>query len=143
MNDKLTAAAFATLCTDLSRKAASDCSRSLRTTLDLAMMAAGPSAVTSIMLHVVGTNMRSLATCMTVARDQERGIDPRSNDEISVDDFLYCCLFIAAGFMAGTNTAALPMIANAMFRRVTGDEPDLPAAWKSVSGEAITEGETT
>lgn len=128
---------YAALCTDLSRKAAADVSAALSTTLDLAAMAAGPSAVTSIMVHVCGRNLSALATCMEVVRDHERGIEPDKDAELTDDDYLFCCLYLAAGFRHQGSGALIISTAVDSFRKLTGRDPDIPRSWSV----AVTPGE--
>lgn len=120
---------YAALCTDLSRKAYADVQAAISTTLDLASMAGGPSAVTSIMVHVAGRNISGLATCMAVVRDHERGIAPDRDAALSDDDYLFCCLYLAAGFKHQGSGALIISTAVENFRKLTGRDPDIPQSW--------------
>jgi hypothetical protein len=119
---------------DLAKKASTDMHTALKTPLDLAAMIGGAGAMTSVMLHVTGTNMSSLATLLACTRDQEQGSDPRRSDAIPADDFLLCCLFVAAGFLLPTDPGSIPRAAIEMFRKLTGRDPDLPLSWTVATG---------
>lgn len=120
---------YAALCTDLAHKAYADASGAMSTTLELASMAGGPSAVTSIMVHVAGRNLFGLATCMAVVRDHERSIQPDKNAALSDDDYLFCCVYLAAGFRHQGDGSRIVSTAVEMFRKLTGRDPDLPHSW--------------
>lgn len=119
----------AALCMDLARKAGADCQQALMATVDLAMMAGGPSAATSVILHVAGRQVTSLATCLDVARHIEQGTRPVEGSTIPSDDYLFCCLYLATGFEHAGETASIPRIAADRFRKLTGREPNLPLSW--------------
>lgn len=119
---------------DLAKKASADMQVALSTPLELAAMVGGAGAMTSVMLHIAGTNMSSLATLLACTRDQEQGRNPRRDDPIPADDFLLCCLFIAAGFLLPTDPGSIPRAAIEMFRKLTGREPELPRRWTVATG---------
>jgi len=112
---------------DLSEKASLDATKAVRTTLELASMMVGPNGVSTVQMHVAGTQTVRFATCLSVVRDSERGIAVDKEKRVSNDDVLLAALMLASGYF---NPDAVSETASMMFRVLTGRDPDLPASWR-------------
>ncbi len=115
---------------DLCKKAVDDISRVMSTTIDLAGMIGGPSAISSLLLHVAGSQMSTLASCMVAFRERERDLPRRENYASSHDDFLAACLLVFGGYVEPGKAAE---IATETFRQLKQRDPDYPAAWRLCS----------
>lgn len=130
-------AEFDRLVTDLAKKASDDVRHVIRSTLDLAAMAGGVSAMTSVLIHVAGSDMLSVVTALDMTRSAERGIKADMDAPLSRDDLLFCCLFIAAGYQEDRVPGAIPATAIEMFEKITGKRPDLPMTWMTAIGGGV------
>lgn len=127
------------VCRDLGRKAADDTRRAIMAVLDLADMAAGPSAVASVALTAAASAVDGLACIIAgmLAIETSGGRELQPGDGVAgPDDFLLASLFVVAARRVSNADMArdVPRMAADMFRLITSREPRIPVIFSESRG---------